>query len=119
LQNEKTEEKKETPSEKVHKVTEMTSQTKGPEIAKKDDASAVTDSHKDKKQQKNQKPVNKTKESDGVTVYFHAILSKDFKLNPETHKVFIRAEGVSPYANWRDNVCELHCTRHLEEHGYL
>ncbi|KFV07669.1 E3 ubiquitin-protein ligase RNF213, partial [Pterocles gutturalis] len=55
----------------------------------------------------------------GVTVYFHAILSKDFKLNPETDKVFIRAKGISPYADWSDNICELHCSRHLKEHGYL
>ncbi|KFM05866.1 E3 ubiquitin-protein ligase RNF213, partial [Aptenodytes forsteri] len=103
--------KKETPGEKVHEVTEKASQTKGPEVAKKDDASAVTDSRKDKKQQRNQKPVDKIVESDGVTVYFHAILSKDFKLNPETHKVFIRAEGISPYANWKDNICELNCTK--------
>ncbi|KAM6403699.1 uncharacterized protein O9250_010043 [Rhynochetos jubatus] len=49
--------------------------------------------------------------SNGVTVYFHAVLSKDFKLNPEIHKVFIRAEGISPYADWQDNICELSCTK--------
>ncbi|KFV55841.1 E3 ubiquitin-protein ligase RNF213, partial [Tyto alba] len=86
-------------------------QTKGPEVVRKDDASAATNGHKEKKQQKNQKPVDKGKESDGVTVYFHAILSKDFKLNPNTHKVFIRAEGIYPYANWKDNICELTCTK--------
>ncbi|KAK4812085.1 hypothetical protein QYF61_026917 [Mycteria americana] len=135
-QNEDTKEKKKTLTEKVHEVTEKTNQTKGPEAARKDDASAVTDSRKDKKQQRNQKPVDKIIErilsivllilscssvnrSDGVTVYFHAILSKDFKLNPETHKVFIRAEGISGYANWKDNICELNCTKHLEQHGYL
>jgi len=48
---------------------------------------------------------------EGVTVYFHAILSKDFKLDPETHKVFIRAEGIAAYASWKDNICELHCTK--------
>uniref|UniRef100_A0A8C0FUW2 RING-type E3 ubiquitin transferase n=1 Tax=Bubo bubo TaxID=30461 RepID=A0A8C0FUW2_BUBBB len=58
-------------------------------------------------------------QSDGVRVYFHAILSKDFKINPKTHKVFIRAEGVYPYADWKDNICELICTKGLEEHGYL
>uniref|UniRef100_A0A663EII0 RING-type E3 ubiquitin transferase n=1 Tax=Aquila chrysaetos chrysaetos TaxID=223781 RepID=A0A663EII0_AQUCH len=57
--------------------------------------------------------------SDGVTVYFHAVLSKDFKLNPETHKVFIRAQGISPYVDWKDNICELNCTKYLGEHGYL
>ncbi|XP_068269102.1 E3 ubiquitin-protein ligase RNF213 [Nyctibius grandis] len=122
--NEDTKEKKQTPSEKVHEITEKSSQTKGPEVARKGDASAVTGSCKDKKQQRNQKPMDKIKESsvsrsDGVTVYFHAILSKDFKLNPETHKVFIRAEGISGYANWSDNICELNCTKHLGEHGYL
>ncbi|XP_054702200.1 E3 ubiquitin-protein ligase RNF213 isoform X2 [Grus americana] len=122
--NEDPEQKKKTPSEKVHEVAEKTSQTKGPQLARKDDASAVTGSHKDKKQQRNQNPVDKIKEisvnrSDGVTVYFHAILSKDFKLNPETHKVFIRAEGVSPYLNWKDNICELNCTKDLGQHGYL
>ncbi|KAM6050451.1 E3 ubiquitin-protein ligase RNF213 isoform 2-T2 [Chlamydotis macqueenii] len=122
--NEDTKEKKTTPSEKVREVTEKRSQTKEPEVARKDYASAVRDSHKDKKQERNQEPVDKIKESsvrrsDGVTVYFHAILSKDFKLNPETDKVFIRAGGISSYAHWRDNVCELHCTKQLEEHGYL
>uniref|UniRef100_A0A8B9Q3T4 RING-type E3 ubiquitin transferase n=1 Tax=Apteryx owenii TaxID=8824 RepID=A0A8B9Q3T4_APTOW len=56
---------------------------------------------------------------DGITVYFHAILSKDFKLNPETHKVFIRAGGISGYKDWKDNICELNCTKYLAEHGYL
>lgn len=49
--------------------------------------------------------------NEGVTVYFHAILSKDFKLNPETHKVFIRAGGIPSYVSWKDNICELNCTR--------
>ncbi|XP_042658256.1 E3 ubiquitin-protein ligase RNF213 isoform X2 [Tyto alba] len=122
--NEDTKQKKKTPSEKMHEVTGKGIQTKGPEVVRKDDASAATNGHKEKKQQKNQKPVDKGKESfmcrsDGVTVYFHAILSKDFKLNPNTHKVFIRAEGIYPYADWKDNICELTCTKHLGEHGYL
>ncbi|KFQ16653.1 E3 ubiquitin-protein ligase RNF213, partial [Leptosomus discolor] len=102
-------EKKKPSSEKADVGTEKTSQTKGPEVAKKGDASAVTESHKDKKQKRNQKPVDKTKYSDGVTVYFHAILSKDFKLDPDTHKVFVRAGGIASYASWEDNVCELNC----------
>ncbi|XP_049669068.1 E3 ubiquitin-protein ligase RNF213 isoform X5 [Accipiter gentilis] len=122
--NEVTKEEKMTPSEKMHEVTEKASQTKGPEVARKDGASTVAGSCKEKKQQRNQKRVDKVKESsvsrsDGVTVYFHAILSKDFKLNPETHKVFIRAEGISPYVDWKDNICELNCTKYLGEHGYL
>uniref|UniRef100_A0A8C0H5B1 RING-type E3 ubiquitin transferase n=1 Tax=Chelonoidis abingdonii TaxID=106734 RepID=A0A8C0H5B1_CHEAB len=56
---------------------------------------------------------------EGVTVYFHAILSKDFKLDPNQHKVFIRAQGISEYWNWKDNICELTCTKDLGEHGLL
>ncbi|KAM6344814.1 E3 ubiquitin-protein ligase RNF213 isoform 2-T4 [Alca torda] len=117
-------EKKKTPSEKVDEVAEKTSQTKGPETSRNYGASAVTESVKDEKQQGNQKLVDEIKgssvsRSDGITVYFHAILSKDFKLNPETHKVFIRGEGISPFANWKDNICELSCTKCLGEHGYL
>ncbi|XP_064378919.1 E3 ubiquitin-protein ligase RNF213 isoform X2 [Dromaius novaehollandiae] len=122
---EKVKEKTKTPKEKVPEGSEKTvNQTKGPEVARKGNASAVASSHKDTEQQKNQKPVDKIKQSsvsqrDGVTVYFHAILSKDFKLNPEIHKVFIRAGGISGYEDWKDNICELNCTKHLAEHGYL
>ncbi|XP_068007364.1 E3 ubiquitin-protein ligase RNF213 isoform X3 [Melanerpes formicivorus] len=122
--SEDTPSKKKAASEKVCEVPVKPSQTRAPEVARKDDAPAVTDSQKDKKQKANQKPVDKIKESpvgrgDGVTVYFHAVLSKDFKLNPETHKVFIRAGGIPSYANWKDNVCELRCSEDLGEHGYL
>ncbi|KFQ80384.1 E3 ubiquitin-protein ligase RNF213, partial [Phoenicopterus ruber ruber] len=104
--------KKKTPSEKAHVVTEKASQTRGPEAARKNDASAVTENRKDNKQQRNQKPVdNKESQSDGVRVYFHAILSKDFKINLDTHKVFIKAEGIYPYKSWKDKICELNCTK--------
>uniref|UniRef100_A0A8C3FUH7 RING-type E3 ubiquitin transferase n=1 Tax=Chrysemys picta bellii TaxID=8478 RepID=A0A8C3FUH7_CHRPI len=56
---------------------------------------------------------------EGVTVYFHAILSKDFKLDPNQHKVFIKARGISGYVDWKDNICELTCTEDLGEHGHL
>ncbi|XP_056361664.1 E3 ubiquitin-protein ligase RNF213 [Oenanthe melanoleuca] len=120
VKNANTKEKSQTPSEKMPKV----SPSQGVEAARRQDAVAAADSPKNKKDQKNQKPVEKIKESsvsrsEGVTVYFHAILSKDFRLNPDVHKVFIRAQDIPPYANWKDNICELNCTRHLEEHGYL
>lgn len=51
-----------TPSEKMHEVTEKASQTKGPEVARKDGASTVAGSCKEKKQQRNQKRVDKVKE---------------------------------------------------------
>ncbi|XP_048356024.1 E3 ubiquitin-protein ligase RNF213-like [Sphaerodactylus townsendi] len=55
---------------------------------------------------------------DDITVYFHAILSKDFKLDPKNHKVFVRAQGISGYRDW-NNVCELTCSENLGQHGYL
>ncbi|XP_062447391.1 E3 ubiquitin-protein ligase RNF213 isoform X2 [Rhea pennata] len=123
FKKENAKEKTKTPKEEVHETTDK-NQTKGPEFAKEGNVSAVASSHRDTKQQKNQKPVDNIKQSsvnqrDDITVYFHAILSKDFKLNPEIHKVFIRAEGISGYKDWKDNICELNCTKHLAEHGYL
>ncbi|XP_038013112.1 E3 ubiquitin-protein ligase RNF213 isoform X2 [Motacilla alba alba] len=124
VKNANTKEKNQTPGEKMPKESEKTSASQGAEAARKEGAVAAADSPKNKKEQRNQKPVGNIKESsvsrrEGVTVYFHAILSKDFKLNPDTHKVFIRAQGIPSYADWKDNICELNCTRHLEEHGYL
>ncbi|XP_071620776.1 E3 ubiquitin-protein ligase RNF213 isoform X2 [Heliangelus exortis] len=121
--NEDAKEKTGTPSEKVQQGTEESTWTKGPEVPGKIDASAVTESGKGKHQQRNQQPVNKIKESsmsqsDGVTVYFHAVLSKDFKADPETFKVFIKAEGISSSAGMK-NICELTFSKYLGEHGYL
>ncbi|XP_058026835.1 E3 ubiquitin-protein ligase RNF213 isoform X2 [Ahaetulla prasina] len=62
---------------------------------------------------------NQTDSENGITVYFHAILSKDFNINPEKHRVFIRAGGISGYRDWKDNVCELNFTKNLEDHGFL
>lgn len=61
LQKEDTKQKTTTPSEKVREVTAKTGQTKGLEAAGKNSASAATDSCKDKKQQENQKPMDKVK----------------------------------------------------------
>uniref|UniRef100_A0A8C3ET01 RING-type E3 ubiquitin transferase n=1 Tax=Corvus moneduloides TaxID=1196302 RepID=A0A8C3ET01_CORMO len=124
LQNANTKEKNKTPSEKMPNGSEKTSLSKGAQAAQKEGAVTAANNPKNKTEQRNQKPVEKIKESsvsrnEGVTVYFHAILSKDFKLNPNIHKVFIRAQDIPPYTNWEDNICELNCTRHLGEHGYL
>ncbi|KAM4890524.1 E3 ubiquitin-protein ligase RNF213 [Sylvia borin] len=123
-ENANTKEKNQTSSEKIPNMSEKTSPGQGAGAARKESAVGAADSPKNKKEQKNQKHVENIKESsvsrnEGVTVYFHAILSKDFRFNPETHKVFIRAQDIPSYVNWKDNICELNCTRHLEEHGYL
>nr|XP_012644933.2 E3 ubiquitin-protein ligase RNF213-like [Microcebus murinus] len=56
---------------------------------------------------------------EGVTVYFHAILSKDFDFNPDRHTLFVRGGGELGQPEWSRRVCELHCTRHLPEEGWL
>uniref|UniRef100_A0A8K9WMH2 RING-type E3 ubiquitin transferase n=1 Tax=Oncorhynchus mykiss TaxID=8022 RepID=A0A8K9WMH2_ONCMY len=50
-----------------------------------------------------------------LTIYFHAVLSKDFKLNPDEDRIFIRAGGN--IGNWKTNSVEL--TVDLGEHGFL
>ncbi|XP_020560953.1 E3 ubiquitin-protein ligase RNF213 isoform X3 [Oryzias latipes] len=52
-----------------------------------------------------------------VTIYFHAILSKDFKFDPEKDQIFIRAGSV--LGSWKDNIAELFVTRDFKEHGFL
>ncbi|XP_075850113.1 E3 ubiquitin-protein ligase RNF213 isoform X2 [Microcebus murinus] len=56
---------------------------------------------------------------EGVTVYFHAILSKHFDFNPDRHTLFVRGGGELGQPQWSRRVCELHCTRHLPEEGWL
>ncbi|XP_044312386.1 E3 ubiquitin-protein ligase RNF213 isoform X2 [Varanus komodoensis] len=83
-----------------------------------------------KKQQANQKAENQQTAQeigadelscapfdDVITVYFHAILSRDFKFDPVLHKIFIRT-GIAGKDKWT-NFCELHCSKDLAEHGYL
>uniref|UniRef100_A0A8V1AN22 RING-type E3 ubiquitin transferase n=1 Tax=Gallus gallus TaxID=9031 RepID=A0A8V1AN22_CHICK len=114
---------KKTPNERAQetsektKKTKATNQTDGP-LVRKNNAPSVTDKGKEKHQQNNQKPVDKEKRSEGVTVYFHAILSKDFKLNPETDKVFVVSGGFYGSAQW-EKVCEMSCVKRLDVHGYL
>uniref|UniRef100_A0A8K9Y6Y4 RING-type E3 ubiquitin transferase n=1 Tax=Oncorhynchus mykiss TaxID=8022 RepID=A0A8K9Y6Y4_ONCMY len=54
------------------------------------------------------------------TIYFHAVLSKDFKLNPDEDRIFIRAGGN--IGNWKTNSRINQCItsyRDLGEHGFL
>nr|XP_043906230.1 E3 ubiquitin-protein ligase rnf213-alpha isoform X2 [Solea senegalensis] len=52
-----------------------------------------------------------------LTIYFHAVLSKDFKFDPENDKIFIRVG--SRLGSWEDNTAELSVSRNLGEHGFL
>ncbi|XP_077384207.1 E3 ubiquitin-protein ligase rnf213-alpha-like isoform X2 [Festucalex cinctus] len=52
-----------------------------------------------------------------LSIYFHAILSKDFKLDLNEDRIFIKAGP--PLATWEDNLLELNVTRDLNDHGFL
>ncbi|XP_035510465.1 E3 ubiquitin-protein ligase rnf213-alpha [Morone saxatilis] len=52
-----------------------------------------------------------------LTIYFHAVLSKDFKFDPNEDRIFIRAG--SRIGKWEEDTVELSVTRDLGEHGFL
>lgn len=47
---------------------------------------------------------------DRIMVYFHAVLSNDFKVDPKLDRVFIRAGP--PLSEWEDDLVELFFTRY-------
>uniref|UniRef100_A0A8D0SA66 E3 ubiquitin-protein ligase RNF213 n=1 Tax=Sus scrofa TaxID=9823 RepID=A0A8D0SA66_PIG len=56
---------------------------------------------------------------EGVTVCFHAIISKHFEFNPSQHQVFVRGGEEFGKPKWKRNVCEMYYTRDLHELGSL
>uniref|UniRef100_A0A672GQ00 RING-type E3 ubiquitin transferase n=1 Tax=Salarias fasciatus TaxID=181472 RepID=A0A672GQ00_SALFA len=75
------------------------------------------------KQQKNKKDAVNTKQpshiapSDRLNIYFHAVLSKDFKFDPGADRIFVR---VGSYiGDWEEDAVELFVERDLDEHGFL
>ncbi|KAM8845445.1 E3 ubiquitin-protein ligase rnf213-alpha-like isoform 2-T2 [Spinachia spinachia] len=54
---------------------------------------------------------------DRLTIYFHAVLSKDFKFDPNEDQIFIRAGRI--IGNWEEDTLALSVTRDLGEHGFL
>lgn len=47
---------------------------------------------------------------DGVTVYFHAIVSRDFSFNPDKHRVCVRGGAGLGKEPWSD-ACEMNYTK--------
>lgn len=47
---------------------------------------------------------------DKLTIYFHAVLSKDFKFDPDKDQIFIRAGEC--IGSWGSNIVELNVTRY-------
>ncbi|XP_051243364.1 LOW QUALITY PROTEIN: E3 ubiquitin-protein ligase rnf213-alpha-like [Dicentrarchus labrax] len=52
-----------------------------------------------------------------LTIYFHAVLSKDFKFDPKEDRIFIRAGRQ--IGKWEEDAVELSVSRDLGEHGFL
>ncbi|XP_072501344.1 E3 ubiquitin-protein ligase RNF213 isoform X2 [Notamacropus eugenii] len=86
-----------------------------------DSASCLESSKEQRIQTANEKEL-KTRAlnlGEGIRVYFHAILSRDFSFDPVCDKVSIRGgEGLCENA-WSSCVCEMNCTKELGEHGFL
>ncbi|KAK7939806.1 hypothetical protein WMY93_003132 [Mugilogobius chulae] len=66
-----------------------------------------------------QKPKkNKTVDAhDKLVIYFHAVLSTDFKFDPNKDEIFIQAGDR--IGSWEENIVELHPTSDLGVHGFL
>lgn len=45
-----------------------------------------------------------------MTVCFHAVLSKDFKIDLDQDKIFV--QGGQPLGTWEENLAELSVTRY-------
>ncbi|XP_066090745.1 E3 ubiquitin-protein ligase RNF213 [Saccopteryx bilineata] len=56
---------------------------------------------------------------EGVTVIFHAIISRDFQFDSNHHKVFVRGGEELGKPKWNCNVCELYAIKPLDPHGFL
>ncbi|XP_030645560.1 E3 ubiquitin-protein ligase rnf213-alpha-like [Chanos chanos] len=54
---------------------------------------------------------------DRLTIYFHAVLSKHFKFDPDVDRVFVRAGGC--IGDWKKDSAELYVSRDCGEHGFL
>lgn len=55
---------------------------------------------------------------DRVTVYFHAIVSRDFVFNPDKHRVYVRGGEGLGQKGWTD-ACEMYYTQDLHDLGSL
>uniref|UniRef100_A0A8C0I728 E3 ubiquitin-protein ligase RNF213 n=1 Tax=Balaenoptera musculus TaxID=9771 RepID=A0A8C0I728_BALMU len=85
---------------------------KKPEGNNRNNATTV----KDEREQRNQSPLSSL---EGITVYFHAIISKHFQFNPSQHKVFVRGGEEFGKPRWNHDVCEMYYTKDLHENGSL
>nr|XP_046270196.1 E3 ubiquitin-protein ligase rnf213-alpha isoform X2 [Scatophagus argus] len=95
-----------------------TAQTSDADKERKDNSSDNTESSTPAVPPPKRVTRNKTiAAGDRLTIYFHAVLSKDFKFDPNEDQIFIRAG--SHIGTWEENIAELSVSRDLGEHGFL
>ncbi|XP_023555015.1 E3 ubiquitin-protein ligase RNF213 [Octodon degus] len=79
---------------------------------------------KKEKEQRNQSAVaqevtaSTLNPGEGLTVYFHAIVSNDFAFDPSCHQIFVRGSIEREKSEWT-NLCEMYYTKNLQENGCL
>ncbi|XP_030884636.1 E3 ubiquitin-protein ligase RNF213 isoform X2 [Leptonychotes weddellii] len=96
----------------------------GPKKPEGNNKSRVAAVKNEKEQQNRKAGACEVKESplsqqERITVYFHAIISKDFSFDPSLHKVFVKGGEEFGKPKWSLKVCEMHCTKDLHENGFL
>ncbi|XP_069558951.1 E3 ubiquitin-protein ligase rnf213-alpha [Brachyistius frenatus] len=99
-------------------LTQTSDDDKGSKDGSKDNTKSNTQSNT----QTGSPPKRPTKNNtiaarDRLTIHFHAVLSKDFKFDPDEDRVFVRAGSC--IGEWNDNLVELFVSRNLGEHGFL
>ncbi|KAF5902954.1 E3 ubiquitin-protein ligase, partial [Clarias magur] len=60
---------------------------------------------------------NQQQESKDITIFFHAVLSKDFNIDPSRDTVTIRSVSLGGY--WYKDILKLEITRDLGQDGFL
>ncbi|XP_072299387.1 E3 ubiquitin-protein ligase rnf213-alpha-like [Eucyclogobius newberryi] len=89
------------------------SESSDPHKATEDDAWPTKAAQGPQKPKKN-KPVDA---KERLVINFHAVLSKDFNIDPNRDEIYIQAgERIG---SWGENIAELNVTRDLGEHGFL
>ncbi|XP_053095106.1 E3 ubiquitin-protein ligase rnf213-alpha isoform X3 [Pangasianodon hypophthalmus] len=86
-------------------------------VSKRENKSEETVTRKDGPPERIPTSTQQLSSSERLTIYFHAVLSKDFKFDQNEDRIFIKAGP--PISDWEKNLVELSVTRDLDEHGFL
>ncbi|KAI4872372.1 hypothetical protein NFI96_033639 [Prochilodus magdalenae] len=95
-------------------ATKEKHEKKSASLDQNDEAGLQQVSSKDKKDRQNH---TSNQEKRDITVFFHAILSKDFKLDPSKDIVTIRSGSIA--GNWQEDVVKMEITGPVGQHGFV